>query len=86
MIDMRCFTVYRRGDLSATHDANQVNPPDAPQFEGVVFTDGTTVIRWRTPGCSTSVWASFDDMWKIHGHDGPDSRHETELVWHDVTY
>ncbi len=34
---MKTFTMYRHNDISATHDANQVNPPTEPQFEGVVF-------------------------------------------------
>lgn len=80
---MRRFTVYRRGDLSATHNADQVNAPDQPQYEGVVFSDGTTVLRWLTAARSTSVWASFDEMWRIHGHDDPNSKHHTEIVWHD---
>lgn len=80
---MRRFTVYRRGDLSATHNADQVNAPDQPQYEGVVFTDGTTVLRWLTAARSTSVWADFETMWRIHGHDDPNSKHGTVIVWHD---
>lgn len=80
---MKTFTVYRRGDLSETHNSDQVNPPDEPQFEGVVFGDGTCVIRWMTAGRSTSVWSSFEEMWKIHGHDDPNSKHGTEIVWAD---
>jgi hypothetical protein len=80
---MRRFTVYRRGDLSATHNADQVNAPHLPQYEGVVFSDGTTVLRWLTAARSTSVWADFETMWRIHGHDDPNSKHHTEIVWHD---
>jgi hypothetical protein len=76
---MRRFTMYRRGDISATHDANQVNPPDEPQFEGVVFTDGSCALRWLTAVHCTSVWASFEDAMTIHGHPEYDS----EIVWHD---
>lgn len=80
---MRRFTVYRRGDLSATHNADQANPPDEPQFEGVVFSDGTVAQRWLTAVRSTAIWIDFDSMWRIHGHDGPDQNHGTVLVWHD---
>ncbi|NBT35442.1 MAG: hypothetical protein EBT03_07870 [Betaproteobacteria bacterium] len=80
---MRRFTVYRRGDLSATHNADQANAPDQPQYEGVVFSDGTTVVRWLTAARSTSVWADFDTLWRIHGHDDQNSEHHTEIVWHD---
>lgn len=74
----RTFTMYRRGDLSATHDANQANPADEPQFEGVVFSDGRCALRWLTPKASVSVWDSLDDALAIHGHPEYDS----ELVWH----
>ncbi len=80
---MRRFSVFRRGDLSATHDANQANPPDAPQFEGVVFSDGTTVVRWLTAARSTAVFTDLDTLLKIHGHTDPNSKHGTDFVWLD---
>lgn len=76
---MKTFTMYRRGDISATHDENQRNDPDEPQFEGVVFSDGTVAIHWMTAKGSTSVWACLEDMLAIHGHPEYDS----ELIWHD---
>jgi hypothetical protein len=69
--------MYRRGDLSATHDANQANAVDEPQFQGVVFDDGTVVIRWLTQARSTSVWSSFAEAMAVHGHP----EYESELVW-----
>jgi hypothetical protein len=74
---MRMFTMYRRGDISATHNEDTMNPPDEPQYEGVVFSDGSVAIRWRTAKRSTSVWASMEDMMAVHGHPEYDS----ELVW-----
>lgn len=74
------FTMYRRGDLSATHNEQQVAPPNEPQFEGVVFSDGTTVLRWCTPLKSTSVWADLETALGVHGH--PEERYQSELVWH----
>lgn len=79
----RRFVVFRRGDLSETHNENQVNPPDQPQYEGVVFSDGTTVVRWLTAKRSTSLWPDFDTLWAIHGHDDPNSKHQTVIVWLD---
>lgn len=76
---MKRFTMYRRNVPDATHDANQKNAPDQPQFEGILFTDGTVVIRWRTAKGSTAVWASMEDMLAIHGHP----EYGSELVWHD---
>jgi len=37
---------------------------------GVVFDDGTTVIRWLGERPSTVVWASMADAVAIHSHDG----------------
>ena len=79
---MRRFTMFRRGDLSATHDAKQANTPDEPQFEGVVFSDGTVAIRWLTALRSTSVWADLDTAMGVHGH--PEERYQSEIVWHDA--
>jgi len=79
---MRRFTVYRRGDLSATHNEQQSNAPDEAQFEGVVFTDGTVAQRWRTAIGSWCLWKSMDDLLAIHGHFEP--RYGTEIVWHDA--
>lgn len=77
---MRRFTMYRENVPDATHNEDQKNPPDQPQFEGVVFTDGTVVVRWLTAKRSTSVWASLEDMLAIHGHPEYDSK----LVYHDA--
>jgi len=75
------FTMYRRGDLSGTHNEFQANPPDIPQYEGVVFSDGTVVLRWCTVLKSTSVWATLDEALGVHGH--PEERYQSELIWHD---
>ena len=62
------LSVYRRGDISDTHTASQVNDPDEIQFDGVIFDDDTTVIHWNTAIRSTSVFDHFDDLLEIHGH------------------
>ena len=78
--DTRTFTMFRRGDLSETHDQNQRPPaPDEPNFWGVVWPDGTCTLRWCGAVAATSVWASFDDAMKVHGHFG--DKHDPLLVW-----
>jgi hypothetical protein len=77
---MRCFTAYRRNVPDATHNEFQKNAPDEPQFEGIVWTDGTCTIRWLTAARSTAMWSDFDTMMKIHGHP----EYGSEIVWHDV--
>ena len=74
---MRTFTMYRRSVPTDTHDENQRNAPDQPQFEGVVWSDGTCTIRWLTAKAATAVWSSLDDMLAIHGHP----EYGSELVW-----
>ena len=74
---MRTFTMYRRTVPTETHDENQRNAPDEPQFQGVEFDDGTVVLRWMTAKAATSVWSSMDDMLAIHGHP----EYGSELVW-----
>lgn len=43
--------------------------------EGVIFSDGTCVLRWLTEHRSTSIYASIDEVRAIHGHAG-----KTEIV------
>jgi len=73
------FSVYRRGDISDTHTASQVNAPEEVQFDGVIFSDGTTVIHWNTAIHSTSVFENFFDLLEIHGH--PEPNYATEFVF-----
>jgi hypothetical protein len=37
---------------------------------GVVFPDGTTVVRWLGKHRSTVIWPTLKDALAIHGHDG----------------
>ena len=74
---MKRFYMLRKADISATHNALQVNAANEPQFEGVVFSDGIVAVRWLTAKRSTSIWASMEDMLAIHGHP----EYESELIW-----
>ena len=79
-MNIQRFTAYRR-NLSAmgTHTEQQRNADDAPQFEGVIWTDGSVTLRWLTECRSTSVWNSLKDMLDVHGHP----EYGTDIVWHD---
>lgn len=72
--------MYRRGPMPEHHKAETYNGPGEPQFEGVVFTDGTVAIRWLTTYRSVSVWTRLEDMMEVHGHP----EYGSELVWHDA--
>lgn len=39
-----------------------------PDYWGVIFPDGTVVVRWATAYRSHSVWACWDDFMHVHGH------------------
>jgi hypothetical protein len=74
------FTAYRR-EISQrdTHTALHKNPDDQPQFEGVIFTDGSVALRWLTPLRSTSVWPDLHSALGVHGHP----EYGTVIEWHD---
>ncbi len=77
---MSRFTAYRRNiSQRDTHNHLQKNADHEPQFEGVVFTDGSVAIRWMTACRSTSIWSSLEDCINIHGHP----EYGTEIVFHD---
>jgi hypothetical protein len=59
------------------HTADQLNPPELPQYQGVIFADGTCVMRWLTAKRSWSVWDSFAEMFTVHGHP----EYGTRIVW-----
>jgi hypothetical protein len=75
----KTFIAYRPHITPNTHNDDQANPPNEPQFEGVVFKDGKCVIHWLTSKASISVFDSFEDMMAIHGHP----EYGTLLVWGD---
>ncbi|MEY4720059.1 MAG: hypothetical protein RL563_2677 [Pseudomonadota bacterium] len=77
---MKRFTAYRRNiGQRDSHNELQKNADHLPQFEGVIWTDGTVTLRWLTACRSTSVWANIEDCLNIHGHP----EYGTEIVWHD---
>lgn len=77
---MRTFIAYRRNiSKRDTHNSLQKNPDTMPQFEGVIWSDGSVTLRWLTACRSTSVWASVEDMLAIHGHP----EYGTEIEWLD---
>ena len=68
---MRRFHLHRLEDESGVSGTGII-------AEGVVFTDGTTVLRWMTEYKSTAVYNSLEECEKIHGHNG-----KTQIIWKD---
>lgn len=77
---MKRFTVYRT-KLSSTDIKGHYHPnaDSVPQFEGVIWTDGTVSVRWLTTPASWSNWEKITDMLNVHGHP----EYGTEIIWHD---
>lgn len=68
---MRRFQLQRDVDVSGISGVGTV-------ADGVVFSDGVTVVRWRGERQSTVVWPGIEDVEAIHGHGGA-----TRIVWVD---
>jgi hypothetical protein len=68
---MKPFLMIRTEDESGISGTGVV-------AEGVVFQDGTVVIRWQTHHIehhSTVVWPSIESVLFIHGHKGRTTIH-----------
>lgn len=68
---MRRFELHRDHDVSGISGTGVV-------AQGVVFDDGTAVVRWLGQRRSTVVWSSIEDVEAIHGHGGA-----TRIEWVD---
>ncbi|MGW4239251.1 hypothetical protein ACWEJP_20930 [Streptomyces sp. NPDC004749] len=65
----RLFTLERDRDVTGVSGTGTV-------ADGVVWPDGTAVIRWRGESPSTVAWASLADAVAVHCHGGA-----TRIVW-----
>ena len=76
---MRTFVGVRPNPPAEYIEKGITNAGDAPDYEGVVFSDGTVAIRWLTEYQSTSVWKSYEDFFQVHGH----MEYGTKIVFDD---
>lgn len=53
---------------------------ESPDYQGVVFDDGTVVCHWLGLYRSHSVWTSWDDFYHVHGHP----EYGTRIEWLDA--
>lgn len=67
----RRFYLVRGTDVSGVSGTGLV-------VAGVLFADGSVVMRWLTEHRSTVVWDSLESAMKVHGHDGA-----TTIEWID---
>ncbi len=71
MSDLRRFNLQRNEDFSGISGTGRV-------AEGVQFSDGSCVMRWKSELSSTAIYGSADELETIHGHEG-----RTRIVWLD---
>lgn len=64
----RLFRGYRPQPPVEYAEKGITNSGSEPDYEGIIFSDGTVAIRWLTQYRSTSVWSSWDDFYRVHGH------------------
>lgn len=76
---MKRFQGYRPSPPPEYLQKGTANPPDQVQYEGVMFTDGTVVLRWMTDFRSHSVWNTYSDFYAVHGHP----EYGTRIEWLD---
>lgn len=76
---MRRFEAYRPNPPASYAELGLAAEPGRPSYEGVLWTDGSVTIRWRTSVRSTAHFDCLADLIKIHGH--PD--YGTVIRWLD---
>lgn len=69
--EMRRFQLQRSEDISGMSGVGVV-------AEGVEFSDGTVVMKWRSIYSSTVIYPNIKDMEHIHSHEG-----RTTIQWID---
>jgi len=73
-IRMRRFVMERKHDVTGTSG-------EGPVVEGVQFTDGKVVLKWRTAVSSIVIWDNIESAALIHGHGG-----DTVVRWLDPAW
>lgn len=62
------FAGYRPSPPAEYVDKKITNSGEQPDYEGVIFSDGTVVLRWLTEFRSHSVWSDWNSFYQVHGH------------------
>lgn len=76
---MRTFSGYRDNPPDAYVTNGITNDGMTPDYEGVIYSDGTVAIRWLTAYRSHSSWPDMHTFYMVHGHP----EYGTRLVFDD---
>ena len=74
MLTVLDLKLPRRFYTERTVDVSGVSGTGVVAF-GVMFPDGTTVLRWNTETASTAIYNSIHELEAIHGHGGSTTIH-----------
>jgi len=69
---MKVFKVIRKNDESGVSGVGHV-------INGVIFDNGTVVIRWRTPKWSIAIYNSWEEFKEIHIDSHPQNETVEEI-------
>lgn len=75
----RTFAGYRPDPPADYVEKGITNGGMVPDYQGVIFSDGTVVIRWLTAFRSHSVWQDWNTFYQVHGHP----EYGTRIVFDD---
>ena len=64
----RTFAGWRPDPPEEYREKGITNAGESCDYQGVIFSDGTVVVRWMTEFRSHSVWACWADFHQVHGH------------------
>ena len=65
---MNAFRGIRKEAPQEYRDKGITNGPNDPDYEGVIFSDGTVALRWLTKAHSLSFFPTWEMFYAIHGH------------------
>lgn len=75
----RIFAGYRSNPPTEYTEKGITNGGMVPDYQGVIFSDGTVVVRWLTAFRSHSVWQDWNTFYQVHGHP----EYGTRIVFND---
>lgn len=80
---MRAFRGYRDNPPEAytANDMGLTNHGKLPDYEGIIFEDGTVALHWLTAYRSHVIWPNYDTFYAVHGHP----EYGTRIEWLEVS-
>lgn len=76
------FKVFRETPPAEYASAGLANSGDRPDFEGVIFDDGTVACRWLTAFASHVVWPNYETLYSVH--IDPHQNYGTRVEWSET--